>query len=75
MSCSCAAGIVSTGSAIKQIKSKLDIEKAFDIRRQVFCIEQNVSKEIEMDEFDEVASHILAFIDDIPVGTARWRFT
>ena len=61
--------------SIKQISSKLDLEQVFAIRRQVFCIEQNVSEEIEMDKFDEIATHILAYIDDKPVGTARWRFT
>ena len=60
---------------IKKISSKSELEKAFAIRRQVFCVEQNVSEEIEMDEFDEVATHILAYIDNNPVGTARWRFT
>ena len=60
---------------IKQIVNPTELEKAFAIRRQVFCIEQNVSEEIEMDEFDEVATHILAYINDKPVWTARWRFT
>ena len=32
---------------IKQISSKEELDKAFSIRRQVFCIEQNVSEEIE----------------------------
>ncbi len=61
--------------AIKQILSKEEFEQAYAIRRQVFCIEQNVSKEIEMDEFDDVSIHILAYIKGKPVGTARWRFT
>jgi len=60
---------------IKQITNSADLDKAFAIRRQVFCIEQNVSEEIEMDEFDEDATHILAYIDNKPIGTARWRFT
>lgn len=60
---------------IKQIKDPKMLEQAFAIRRQVFCIEQNVSEEIEMDEFDDIAIHILAYIDDKPVGTARWRYT
>lgn len=60
---------------IKQIDSACELEKAFAIRKQVFCVEQNVPEEIEMDEFDDVATHILAYIDDKPVGTARWRFT
>ena len=60
---------------IIQIQSATELEKAFTIRRQVFCVEQNVSEEIEMDEFDDVATHILAQINEEPVGTARWRFT
>ncbi len=60
---------------IKQVTNSTDLEKAFAIRRQVFCVEQNVSEEIEMDEYDDIATHILAYIDDKPVGTARWRFT
>jgi len=60
---------------IKQILDPTLLEQAFVIRRQVFCIEQNVSEEIEMDEFDDIATHILAYIDGKAVGTARWRFT
>jgi len=60
---------------IQQISSISELEEAFNIRRQVFCVEQNVSEEVEMDEFDDVATHILAYMDDKPVGTARWRYT
>ncbi|MEE9572301.1 MAG: GNAT family N-acetyltransferase [Candidatus Neomarinimicrobiota bacterium] len=60
---------------IKQILSKEELEQVFAIRRQVFSIEQNVSEKIEMDNFDDVAVHILAYIKGKPVGTARWRFT
>ena len=60
---------------IKHITNQMELEKAFEIRRQVFCVEQNVSEEIEMDEFDDDATHILAYLDDKAVGTARWRFT
>ena len=60
---------------IKQILDPTLLEQAFAIRRQVFCIEQKVSEEIEMDEFDSIATHILAYIDGKAVGTARWRFT
>jgi len=60
---------------IKHITNQMELEKAFEIRRQVFCVEQNVSEEIEMDEFDDIAKHILAYIDNKPIGTARWRFT
>ena len=45
------------------------------IRREVFVKEQSVPLEIEMDDYDETAIHILAFLSDRPVGTARWRET
>ncbi len=60
---------------IKQILSKKEFEQSFAIRRQVFCIEQNVSKKIEIDEFDDVSIHILAYIKGKPVGTASWCLT
>ncbi|MFC1760369.1 GNAT family N-acetyltransferase [Candidatus Neomarinimicrobiota bacterium] len=60
---------------IKQVINSTDLERAYAIRRQVFCLEQNVPEDIEMDEFDEDSTHILAYINDNPVGTARWRST
>jgi predicted GNAT family N-acyltransferase len=60
---------------IKQMINPTELEQAFAIRRQVFCVEQNVSEEIEMDEFDDIATHVLAYIDNQVIGTARWRFT
>lgn len=60
---------------IKEITNRPDLEQAFAIRNMVFCIEQNVPYEIEMDEFDEHANHILAFLDNNAIGTARWRNT
>ncbi len=48
----------------------------FSIRNQVFVIEQSVPLEIEIDEFDPVARHVLVYVDHIdghriPVGTGR----
>ncbi|MEX0319833.1 MAG: GNAT family N-acetyltransferase [Ruegeria sp.] len=40
----------------------------------VFVEEQGVPAEIEVDTFDEDALHLLAFLDDEPVGTARVLF-
>jgi len=60
---------------IKQISSDGQLQQAFAIRKKVFCVEQNVSEKIEMDRFDKFSNHILAFVDEKPIGTARWRFT
>ncbi len=48
---------------------------AFKIRRKVFVDEQKVSREEEFDEFEETSMHYLVFLDDMPVGAARWRKT
>lgn len=48
---------------------------AHNIRRQVFVVEQEISEAIEIDEFEDSATHILAFYVGRPVGTARWRTT
>jgi predicted GNAT family N-acyltransferase len=59
----------------ESINTEDELAEAFSIRRQVFIIDQNVPEEIEMDEFDKVAQHALAYWNEIPVGTARWRHT
>ena len=41
------------------------------IRYEVFVKEQNVPPELEMDEFDKIALHVLFYIDDKPVATGR----
>ena len=43
------------------------------IRRSVFQEEQGVAPEIEFDGQDETAEHLLAYLDNQPVGTARIR--
>src|SRR5690348_15884299 len=52
---------------------KLNIDTAFEIRRKVFVIEQEVEEREEYDEFEPTSIHYLVFVNDIPVGTARWR--
>jgi predicted GNAT family N-acyltransferase len=46
-------------------------ELIFGIRKAVFVIEQSVPEEIEMDDLDAVAQHVLAFVDGTAVGTGR----
>lgn len=41
------------------------------IRRQVFIIEQKVPEALEWDGEDPTAVHLLAYSDDLPVGTLR----
>jgi hypothetical protein len=41
------------------------------IRNEVFVNEQNVPKELEIDGLDIEAKHVLAFVDEVPIGTGR----
>lgn len=48
------------------------IEILRDIRSEVFIIEQQVPRELEWDDFDETAVHVLARVaGEKPVGTGR----
>ena len=60
---------------VKIITPENDLKIAFAIRKKVFVEEQKVPEEIEWDEFEYIANHVLAYIQDKPVGTARWRQT
>ena len=52
-------------------KSQKEIIQALKIRSTVFILEQNVDPDIELDEEDLTATHILAYQDDVPVGVCR----
>ena len=60
---------------VKIITSENNLKIAFAIRKKVFVEEQKVPEDIEWDEFEYNANHVLAYIQDKPVGTARWRQT
>ena len=49
------------------------MQAALKIRQVVFVEEQQVDPEIEYDEYEDVATHVIAFVGEIAVGTARWR--
>ncbi len=59
---------------INKIIDKSQMQKAWDIRRVVFVIEQECPEELEW-EFEEESTHYLASLNGKPVGTARWRKT
>lgn len=48
-----------------------DIDTCRALRRTVFIEEQGVSEADEVDGLDDRAIHLLAVLDDRPVGTAR----
>ena len=48
-----------------------DLEAAYRIRHVVFVDEQGVPVELERDDRDPTADHLLALEDDVPVGAGR----
>jgi predicted GNAT family N-acyltransferase len=60
--------------SVQKITAPEDLQKAFAIRDNVFVHGQNVPAHLEH-EHDDIAHHFLATVNDIPVGTARWRKT
>ncbi len=56
-------------------KDKKLTKLVFQIRQEVFVVEQNVDPELEYDEFEDISQHYLVFENDTPVATARWRKT
>ncbi|MCS6796676.1 MAG: GNAT family N-acetyltransferase, partial [Raineya sp.] len=60
---------------VRKIQEQADLLKAFAIRKEVFVKEQNVPAEEEYDQYEQESTHFLAFYENQPCGTARWRFT
>jgi predicted GNAT family N-acyltransferase len=44
---------------------------AYPIRHQVFVVEQRIPIELEIDEHDSVAQHLILLLNQKPIGTAR----
>lgn len=61
--------------SVSVIQTKAEKDQAIRIRKIVFVDEQNVAPEIEYDEYEQVATHIIAYLNNQAVGTARWRWT
>jgi len=56
------------------ISSTEELEEAFNIRRRVFVEQQGIPEEIELDEYDRVARHIIVKDGDKAIATARVQF-
>lgn len=60
---------------VRRVVSEKELKQAFSIRIRVFVREQGVPAEIELDEDDRRATHLLASVGGKPVGTARLVIT
>ena len=59
---------------IQLVKTKKEYKDILEIRKKVFVEEQNVPFNIEI-EHEEDSRHVICFIDQLAVGTGRWRKT
>lgn len=51
-----------------------ELPQIYQVRTHVFQIEQGVDPNLEFDGSDPSATHILAYLEEQPIGTARMRF-
>jgi predicted GNAT family N-acyltransferase len=56
-----------------RIENDTDLTTAFEIRREVFVVEQEVDPAEEYDEFETTCIHLLASSSGMACGTARIR--
>lgn len=56
---------------IYRVKSEMEMKLVHDIRLEVFVGEQGVPVELEMDELDNDAVHVIAYADEVPAGCGR----
>ena len=57
------------------IDNPADLAAAFEVRRSVFVVEQEISEREEYDGLDDACIQFLARVDGRPTGTARLRIT
>ncbi|WPZ12342.1 MULTISPECIES: GNAT family N-acetyltransferase [Roseivirga] len=60
---------------VKKIENQQELDEAFEIRREVFIVGQDCPEEEEFDDFDEEATHFIAYVKGEPAGTCRFRTT
>lgn len=58
---------------VAPVRTDAEWQHARSIRKQVFIDEQDCPPDEEWDGHDDTSRHVLGWVDDTPVGTARWR--
>jgi len=59
---------------IKPVEASQELKDAQEVRRQVFIEEQGIKPEEEFDGLDQNSDHLIAYDNNVPVGTARIRY-
>lgn len=60
---------------VKLVKSQEELDQAFAIREKVFIGDLGVELEDTFDRFDQESVHFIAFFDETPAGSCRYRKT
>ena len=60
---------------VRRIRLAWEMEGAYSLRNLVFVQEQGVSKEIERDDLDDNAIHVIALNGPLVIGTGRLVLT
>ena len=58
----------------KIAETKEELHQMFDLRIEVFVKEQNVPQELELDEYDTIATHFIALQHGVVIGCGRILF-
>jgi predicted GNAT family N-acyltransferase len=58
---------------VREARDEADVAAAQELRVRVFCDEQGVSREEELDEFEDSAIHVVALDETGVVATCRLR--
>lgn len=59
---------------IKKTHSEKEIKDALNVRYQVFVKEQKIDKNLEIDSWDEICDHFVAYLGNQAVGAGRIRY-
>ncbi|WP_020006167.1 GNAT family N-acetyltransferase [Salinicoccus albus] len=58
---------------IIEAESKQQYQQCLEVRKRVFVEEQNVPISREIDEHEDIATHLLLLDSETPIGTVRYR--
>ena len=58
---------------VKVVRSKNELDDAFQVRHSVFVEEQKVPAELEIDDNENFAVHFVAYDNQVPVAAGRYR--
>jgi predicted GNAT family N-acyltransferase len=58
----------------KIVETEKELQDAFFVRKEVFVKEQGIPLPLEIDEYDEIATHFVAYFENRPIAAGRVRF-